>query len=506
MGLASAPRIFTTLLKPTFSTLRKRGYANVAYIDDSLLISKTHSGCRKNIAETAQLLDSLGLTINIEKSVFTPTKCIQFLGFVINSELMSVSLTQDRADSIREKCLEVLNLHKIAIRQFAQLIGKLVSSEPGVRYPHLFYKSLEIEKDKHLKANAGDFEAKIVISDKNKETIAWWIDNVERFPRSINVSKPLLVIKTDSSMTGWGVFNENNGDCYQGEWLDEDKENHINYLELKVGFIALTKFCADIRNAHVRLYMDNSVAVTYISKMGGKIASLNDLTVSIWKFCMDRNLWLSANHIAGVENIEADFLSRHKNDDLEWMLDRNIFAKVECLFGKCDIDLFASKHNFQFQPYASYTPDKNAKSIDAFSVDWSDLICYIFCPFSVIGTVLQKITTDRAEAILIAPIWPTQHWFPRLLQMICEDSYLLPNTPALLTMPNNPSKYHPLRKMRLGAFRVSGNHSKIEAYQMTLKPFYYLHGENRLKNNIGHISENGCHFVVKEKLMYLKQM
>ena len=50
-----------------------------------------------------------------------------------------------------------------------------------------------------------------------------------------------------------GVFNENNGDCYQGEWLDEDKENPINYLELKVGFIALTKFCGDIRNAHVRL-------------------------------------------------------------------------------------------------------------------------------------------------------------------------------------------------------------------------------------------------------------
>lgn len=71
-------------------------------------------------------------------------------------------------------------------------------------------------------------------------------------------------------MPGWGVFNENNGDCYQGEWLDEDKENHINYLELKVGFIALTKFCGDIGNGHVRLYMDNSVAVTYISKMGGK--------------------------------------------------------------------------------------------------------------------------------------------------------------------------------------------------------------------------------------------
>lgn len=71
----------------------------------------------------------------------------------------------------------------------------------------------------------------------------------------------------------------------------------------------MTKFCGDIGNGHVRLYMDNSVAVTYISKMGGKIASLNDLTVSIWNFCMDRNLWLSANHIAGVENIEADIFN-----------------------------------------------------------------------------------------------------------------------------------------------------------------------------------------------------
>lgn len=72
--------------------------------------------------------------------------------------------------------------------------------------------------------------------------------------------------------------------------------------------------------------MDNTVAVSYIlKKRGGGIESLNDLTIAIWKFCMTRNIWLSANHIAGVENIEADYLSRHKNDDLEWMLNRKIF-------------------------------------------------------------------------------------------------------------------------------------------------------------------------------------
>lgn len=99
--------------------------------------------------------------------------------------------------------------------------------------------------------------------------------------------------------------------------------------------------------------MDNTVAVTYVSKMGGKIESLNTLTTSIWKFCMDRNIWLSASHIAGVENTEADFLSRHKNNDLEWILDTAVFDKIIEIYGQCDIDLFAFRHNFQFKPYVS---------------------------------------------------------------------------------------------------------------------------------------------------------
>ena len=35
----------------------------------------------------------------------------------------------------------------------------------------------------------------------------------------------------------------------------------------------------------------------------------------MWKFFIERNIWLSASHIAGVENSEADFLSRNKNID-----------------------------------------------------------------------------------------------------------------------------------------------------------------------------------------------
>lgn len=37
MWLASGPQLFTKLLKPKFSYLRKRGFCNVVYLDDSLL-------------------------------------------------------------------------------------------------------------------------------------------------------------------------------------------------------------------------------------------------------------------------------------------------------------------------------------------------------------------------------------------------------------------------------------------------------------------------------------
>lgn len=281
---------------------------------------------------------------------------------------MTVALTKERALSIKEKCQDILNHHQVTIREFAQLFGKLVSSEPGVRYAPLNYKSLEIEKDKHLKINCGNFEAKITISDSSKETVKWWINNVALFPRYINVDVALVTLKTDSSQSGWGAFNESNGECIQGQWSINDKEHHINYLELKAGLIAVTTFCEEMQNCHVKLLMDNTVAVTYVSKMGGKIESLNTLTTSIWKFCMDRNIWLSASHIAGVENTEADFISRHKKSDLEWKLDTAVFDKIIETYGQCDIDLFASRHNFQFRPYVSYTPDINAEAIDALSI------------------------------------------------------------------------------------------------------------------------------------------
>lgn len=54
--------MFTKLLKPICSYLRKLGHTNVAYIDDILLQRDTYNECQQNIRDTTEVIDKLGLT------------------------------------------------------------------------------------------------------------------------------------------------------------------------------------------------------------------------------------------------------------------------------------------------------------------------------------------------------------------------------------------------------------------------------------------------------------
>ena len=150
-GLITAPTIFTKVLKIVFSQLRNKGHVNVAYIDDSLLVSNTFSECEKNISDTTYLLDYLGFTIHPDKSVLKPTQIITLLEFIIDSRNMCVRLTEERANNIVEMASDFIKKRCVTIRQFAQVIGKLVAAEPGVEFATLYKKSLEISKDKSVK-------------------------------------------------------------------------------------------------------------------------------------------------------------------------------------------------------------------------------------------------------------------------------------------------------------------------------------------------------------------
>lgn len=257
----------------------------------------------------------------------------------------------------------------------------------------------------------------------------------------------------------------------------------------------------------MRLQLDNKVAVSYIQHMGGRCDDRHGLTRTIWEWCIDRNIWLSAVHIPGSTNCEADALSRVLSDDMEWKLHTDIFADVSRTFASLRTDLFASRLNCQLPHYASYMPDPQACAVDAFTIPWIGIHCYAFPPFSILTRVFQKVGRDSTERlILVAPLWPTQVWFPVLLRMLSGASYILPSATRSLHHPTQPTRQHPLRKMRLGVFQVSGQPSLVKAYQTILPNSSQILGGQAHTNSMGHISRSGCVFATKGKLIHLDHL
>ena len=130
-GLSSAPRIFTKLMKPAYSTLRCKGFENVGYIDDTYLKGSTFHDCKINVSSTVKLFTDLGLTLNMAKSVLIPSQSITFLGFVLNSAQMTVSLTPSKAMKGKSKAAELLHNQSPTIRTVSEMIGLMVASFPG---------------------------------------------------------------------------------------------------------------------------------------------------------------------------------------------------------------------------------------------------------------------------------------------------------------------------------------------------------------------------------------
>lgn len=103
----------------------------------------------------------------------------------------------------------------------------------------------------------------------------------------------------------------------------------------------------------------------------------------------------------------------------------------------------------------------------------------MFPPFSILGHTLQTLETDRARSIIVVLLGTTQHWLTKLLQLLMAPPLLLPRTNQLLKLPMSPTEKHPLTKMRLIAFKVSGKLNDCPKYRETLQKFFCNHGEDQ---------------------------
>ena len=294
-----------------------------------------------------------------------------------------------------------------------------------------------------------------------------------------------------------------------GSWNAIECTWHINVKELLAVFLTLKTFCKSESDVHINVGIDNTTSIRYLNRQGGRKRALNAIAREIWVWALERNIWLSGSHVPGVLNVEADTASRKDYAlDSEWKLNPMIFHKINNLFGPVEIDLFATRVNTQCDAYFAWQPDPNALAFDAFLQDWNYKIMYAFPPFSVIGRFLQRLETSSSEEVLaVLPLWPTQTWFARVLRMCVDQPRILPCTETLLTLPQDPSRVHPMTyKLTLTLFRLSGWRCRAEAFRQGLPLSSPMHGGGQLRPNIGFSSRNGHVFACQGKLIQCRPL
>ena len=389
------------------------------------------------------------------KSSTYPSQVQRYLGFTINTISMTVALPADKLSVIKEKFALALTRKSLTFQRWQQLMGYCTSTIPAVTYARFYSRGIQSciipaqitnKSPSHL----------IPITNYARADIYYWSKlTIANSTKSIIPDQAVHTLFTDSSDYGYGAVCQ--GEPFWGYWEPLDFTYDINVKELLAIQLAFTHFLPIFVNQTVLIMTDNISCMFYLQKQGGtKNAHLTLITLEIYALAIQHDITIIAKHIPGKQNITADMLSRMEVEYLEWKLE---YKSLLPLFRKHrpTVDLFASWRNYRLQRYTSWKPDPQALWTDAFSQPWIGETPYLYPPTALILRILRKIQLEQIpKAMLIAPYWPNQSYFPRLMSMNLQDPESISYHPGLVTCPIT-GRPHPLgQHLRLTCFLIGG--------------------------------------------------
>jgi len=279
-----------------------------------------------------------------------------------------------------------------------------------------------------------------------------------------------MTIVTDASGTGWGGHL---GEItISGIWPKRYAKQHINWLELQAVWLTMQALEEMLIGSAVEVLSDNSTTVAYINKQGGtRSATLCALALQFWQWCRERRIHVVATHIAGVNNVLADALSRGSTDHpTEWTLHKSVFHRIKQTWETPWIDMFASEKNHLLPTFFSASLSPSTSGVNAMTQNWEALIGYAYPPIAMIPSVLSRLLRfPTARIYLVAPFWPSQTWFKNLKDLLFDWPRMLPDLPNLLKNSVTGMIYPDPAKLKLAVWPLSANPSLRKDFLQELR-------------------------------------
>jgi hypothetical protein len=418
---------------------------------------------------------------------------------------MTYNIRQEKRDTIKTLCRELISQPVVVIRDLAKLLGILQAADRALVVARLHYRRLQCCKIENIRGlmavwshlpliarYKACYDMTCSLTQETRVELQWWIDNINSLPPGAILEEPWdLLIHTDACLEGYGA--ESCGEAFQGLWGEEHRGKDINQLEFIAAIRSLDYFTAHLRGVKVRLMVDNKSVEWYIYKMGGtRSLPLMGLALRFWELALSRDLSVEVDYIPSEENKAADLLSRKiLNPYQVWSLDKGVFQELVEEVGCPSIDLFASQDNCQVPRYIAWKREQGAVAENAFHYNWDrEALAYAFPRFKLVGKVLDKLRTHQdVTLILIAPVWKTRVWYPILLEMLVDHPILLGmNQQLILSQNQEPHPLLELGRLRLAAWKLSSRPEGPRDFQRMLAKSWSNGGplaQSRLTRGLG---------------------
>ena len=265
-GLGPAPRIFMKLFKVPLAVLRKLNLLIIIYIDDMLIIGWTRKEVELTRDTLIYLLQHLGFVLNLKKFVLQPCQKIEFLGLIVNSVNLTLSLSLKRCRGSRrsaQRCAQELDIDF----GIDQTFRSLVIIHPSSCTSSLTNSESSTVPDTVLKLKKS-FQMNVKLTALGKEELLWRILNLQHSNRKLCIQNHLnQVIQTDASKKGWGAVCKwvQTGNL----WSKEEQLLYINVVELLTTKLALLTFTKSGLIKSIHFQIDTKTAISYLLKMEG---------------------------------------------------------------------------------------------------------------------------------------------------------------------------------------------------------------------------------------------
>ena len=373
-GLSTLPELFMKLMKVFLRKWRLQGFQVFVYLDDILLIASSRAQLQTHLQVVRTDLQDAGMVVNEKKSLLEPAQEIPFLGFMLDLRRGLLCVPAGKLKAVRKELGKFLTHPFLSCRKVAAILGATRALLPAVPFLRCFTDLMVAFTDQHRWAGWDKrlpvSEALVAQAKETKSLFVHWVG------RPFQDDRPVRQLHADASNEGWAGIDSTGQGGIQEFWRDQ-KDKHKNWKELWASISTVLSFAKP--GELVQIHVDNSVAYSYLKKLGGRKQPFNDMLRPLVRHLISQKILLEPLLVPSAEQ-KADALSRWSKDPGDYTLDTGIFTQIQKNFAPFInpwVDMFASPGNAKYPHFVCRWPHWQAWACNALEMDLSDVgDCY----------------------------------------------------------------------------------------------------------------------------------